>query len=71
MEKRYIAPSLTVVAIHVERGYADSIRASADDVALDLKSLISDGCTGNTPEERTVRTNWGTETNTFWDDGEF
>lgn len=65
MEKHYIAPSLTVVSIHVERGYADSIRASADGVALGLTDLQA-GCTGNTPEERTVSNNWGAENGGFW-----
>lgn len=69
MKKHYIAPSLTVVAIHVERGYADSLRASANDVALDLTDFKSN-CTGNTPEERTVSDNWDVESGGFWT-GEF
>lgn len=73
MEKHYIAPSLTVVAIHVERGYAESI-ISANSVNNDktfFESLSkTKGCTGAT-EDRTVSTHWGSnEDNTFWT-GEF
>lgn len=66
MEKHYIAPTLTVVAIHVERGYADSIPASADNIKLGLGDLTTN-CSGNTPEERSVSSNWREDNNGFWE----
>jgi len=67
MEKHYIAPSLTVVAIQVERGYAESIPSSDDNVKLDLDDLTKDkGAAANTPEDRAVSNNWGAENGGFW-----
>lgn len=68
MEKHYIAPSLTVVSIHVERGYAESIIAAngeTDKNFLYSLSKTDNGCTGAT-ESRDVSDNWDVESGGFW-----
>lgn len=69
MEKQYIAPSLTIVSVCVERGYVDSggIIASDDSNSLNFTSLVATGCDGEN-EERETRSGWGSSeaSNTFW-----
>ncbi len=78
MEKQYIAPSLTVVAIHVERGYAESIISanSVNDGRTDFLYELSKnkGCTGAT-ESRGSSSNWTVDNDDnaegFWGSGGF
>lgn len=75
MEKHYIAPSLTVVAIHVERGYAESIiAANGVGNSTFLNELPKKDCEGAT-ENRTVSTNWTVDNadndEGFWGSGGF
>ena len=79
MEKQYIAPSLTVVAIHVERGYADSIISASsvndgDTQFLYELSKTSNGCKGTTESRGGSNTssNWTTSNEEgFWGDSGF
>ena len=56
MKKLYTAPQLTVVAVRVERGYAESITVSLNN-NLNTESLFGSGSFGST-EDRSARSGW-------------
>ena len=56
MKKLYTAPQLTIVAVRVERGYADSVASSLDH-DLNTSPLFGEGAFGIT-ENRSARSGW-------------
>lgn len=56
MKKLYTAPQLTIVAVRVERGYADSVASSLTH-NLNTSNLFGTGAFGTT-EDRLDRSGW-------------
>ncbi len=64
METKYTAPTLTVVTLHVEHGYAFSPKAGTTDVLMPKRDDLS--------ESRKVSTNWAKDNDdAFWDSDGF
>lgn len=65
METKYTAPTLTVVTLHVEHGYAiSSIKAGTPNVLMPKRDDLS--------ESRKVSTNWEKDNDdAFWDSDGF
>lgn len=59
MDTKYTAPTLTVVTLHVEHGYAFSINAGTPDMLMPKRDDMS--------ESRSVSTNWAKDKDdAFW-----